>query len=84
LSDELKIKINLKLRSDYSPRHIPDEIYQIEEVPYTLTGKKMEIPVRKILMGIAVAKAANKDAMSNPTALDYFIGFRDRQQVYSL
>lgn len=84
LSDELKIKINMKLRSDYSPRHIPDEIYQIEEVPYTLTGKKMEIPVRKILMGIAVAKAANKDAMSNPGALDYFIGFRDQQQVYSL
>jgi acetoacetyl-CoA synthetase len=84
LTDELKKKINHKLRSDYSPRHIPDEIFQIDEIPYTLTGKKMEIPVRKILMGIDTAKAANKDAMSNPQALDYFIKFRNDQNAYKL
>jgi acetoacetyl-CoA synthetase len=84
LTDELKKRINGKLRSDYSPRHIPDEIYQVEEVPYTLTGKKMEVPLRKILMGAPVAKAANKDAMSNPHALDYYIRFRDEQKAYKL
>ncbi len=84
LTDELKKKINLKLRSDYSPRHIPDEIFQIDEIPYTLTGKKMEIPVRKILMGMDTAKAANKDAMSNPQALDYFVKFRNDQNAYKL
>ncbi|MES2624753.1 MAG: acetoacetate--CoA ligase [Pseudomonadota bacterium] len=84
LTDELKKKINNKLRGDYSPRHIPDEIFQVDEIPYTLTGKKMEIPVRKILLGVDVAKAANKDAMSNPHALEYFIQLRDDQKAYKL
>jgi acetoacetyl-CoA synthetase len=76
LDDDLKSRINQKLRADYTPRHCPDEIYQVDEIPYTLTGKKMEVPVRKILMGKDVEKAANKDAMSNPSSLDYFIQFR--------
>jgi acetoacetyl-CoA synthetase len=80
LSDELKQTICQKLRNDYSPRHIPDEIYQVEEIPYTLTGKKMEVPVRKILMGKDAAKAANRDAMSNPGSLDYFIQFREQHK----
>ncbi|MES2604359.1 MAG: hypothetical protein V4603_05440 [Pseudomonadota bacterium] len=77
LNDDIKQKINAKLRKDYSPRHVPDEIYQVEEVPYTLTGKKMEVPVRKILLGFALEKSANRDAMSNPQSLDYFIKFKD-------
>lgn len=84
LTDELKKKICAKLRSDYSPRHIPDQIYLIDEIPYTLTGKKMEIPIRKILMGVDVDKAANRDAMSNPASLNYFIDFKKAQQDYSL
>jgi acetoacetyl-CoA synthetase len=84
LTEDLKQKINQKLRADYSPRHVPDAIYQVDEVPYTLTGKKMEVPLRKILMGVPVAKAANKDAMSNPQSLDWFVKFRDTQQVYKL
>lgn len=84
LDEDLKDRIRRKLRSDYSPRHVPDAIYPIEEVPYTLTGKKMEVPVRKILMGRDVEKAANRDAMSNPKSLDYFIAFRDSQQEYTL
>jgi len=77
LNDDLKKRINQKLRADYTPRHCPDEIYQVDEIPYTLTGKKMEVPVRKILMGKDATKAANKDAMSNPGSLDYFIQFRE-------
>ncbi|MFT9846352.1 hypothetical protein [Aneurinibacillus sp. REN35] len=60
---------------EYSPRHVPDQIYQIPMVPYTLTGKKMEVPVRRILMGVPESKAANRDAMANPHSLDFFIEF---------
>ena len=84
LDDNLKQQINAKLRKDYSPRHVPDDIYQIDEVPYTLTGKKMEVPVRKILLGFPLEKSANRDAMSNPQSLDYFIRFKDAQQAYQL
>lgn len=75
LNREIKDKIRNRLRTDYSPRHVPDEIYQVDAVPYTLTGKKMEVPVRKILMGLPVEKVANKDAMADPGALDYFVKF---------
>lgn len=82
LDDSIREKINAKLRADYSPRHIPDRIYEVEEVPYTLTGKKMEVPLRKILMGQPVEKAANRDAMANPHSLDWFVNYRDTQQDY--
>ena len=84
LNDEIKKKINAKLRADYSPRHVPDDIFQIDDVPYTLTGKKMEVPVRKILLGFPIEKSANKDAMSNPQSLDYFIKFKEAQAAYQL
>ena len=45
---------------------MPDKIYQVAAIPFTLTGKKMEVPVRKILMGVAPEKAANRDAVANP------------------
>jgi acetoacetyl-CoA synthetase len=70
LMDELK----KRLRKEASPRHVPDEILQIVEVPYTLSGKKMEVPIRKILLGMDADKAANRGSMRNPAALDYFIG----------
>lgn len=73
LTDEIKSKINEKIKEEVSPRHVPDEIFQIKEVPRTLTGKKMEIPVRKILLGIPVEQAASTDAMLNPQAIHYFI-----------
>lgn len=75
LTDDLKIRINGKIRQEISPRHVPNEIFAIQEVPYTLSGKKMEVPVRRILLGHPVEKAANVGAMRNPQALDYFIHF---------
>lgn len=72
LDKELKQKINSKLRSQYSPRHVPDEILEIKLVPYTLSGKKMEMPVKKILMGQDVEKVAAPDTMKNPEALSQF------------
>jgi len=75
LDNELKAAIKQKLRQSVSPRHVPDEIIAIEAVPYTLSGKKMEVPIRKILLGMDVETAANPGAMRNPEALDFFVQF---------
>jgi acetoacetyl-CoA synthetase len=77
-------KIRATLKREYSPRHVPDKIYQVDSIPFTLTGKKMEVPVRKILMGVAPEKAANRDAVANPHALDYFVAYTKNQTDYSL
>jgi acetoacetyl-CoA synthetase len=78
LDDALRARIKAKIRADISPRHVPNEIFVIDEVPYTLSGKKMEVPIRKILLGHAPAQAANPGAMRNPAALDYFVAFAER------
>jgi len=82
--DAIDRKIRKTLKDNYSPRHVPEKIYQIDDIPYTLTGKKMEVPVRKILMGVPEEKAANRNVMSNPASLDYFVRFADEQADYSL
>jgi acetoacetyl-CoA synthetase len=56
-----------------SPRHVPDEILAVPGVPRTLNGKKLEVPVKKILMGIPLDRAVNLDSMSNPASMDYFV-----------
>lgn len=76
LDDDLRDTIRQQLRRDGSPRHVPDRIEQVESIPYTLTRKKMEIPVRRILMGVPPERAASRDAMANPMALDPFEAFR--------
>jgi acetoacetyl-CoA synthetase len=73
LDDALRETIRQRLRTECSPRHVPDAIHAVDLVPYTLTGKKMEIPVRKLLLGADPATAANRDAMARPEALDFFI-----------
>lgn len=84
LDDRVREKIRKQLRTDYSPRHVPDQIYEIQSVPYTLTGKKMEIPVRKILLGQPVEKVANRDAMADPLSLDFFVRFAKERRDYTL
>lgn len=75
LDESIIKKIKTQLRSDYSPRHVPDEVVLVSDIPYTISGKKLEAPVKKILLGMDVQKAANKDAMRNPESLDFFIEF---------
>lgn len=75
LTDDLKSTIVKRLRLERSPRHVPDEIIAVPEIPVTLTGKKMEIPVRKLLMGLPLDKVASRDATRNPAALDWFAAF---------
>jgi acetoacetyl-CoA synthetase len=80
LTDDLIKKIATTLARQCSPRHVPDKVYTIEEVPYTLTGKKLEVPVKKLLLGIAADKALNRGAIANPAAMDFFIDFAGRLQ----
>ena len=84
LDEPLRERIRRRLRSDYTPRHVPDKIYQVGAIPATLTGKKLEVPVRRILMGVAPEKAANRSALANPAALDYFISYARTQTDYTL
>lgn len=79
----LEKRICDRLRRDYTPRHVPDKIYQVPAIPATLTGKTMEVPVRKILMGIAPEQAVNRSAMADPRALDWFLDYASTQQDYS-
>jgi acetoacetyl-CoA synthetase len=72
LEEALQKKIAQTLRTDFSPRHVPDLIIAVAEIPYTLSGKKMELPVKKILMGKSIEQSVNKDAMRNPLALENF------------
>jgi acetoacetyl-CoA synthetase len=72
LDDELVGEIKGRIREQCSPRHVPDEIFQIAEVPRTLSGKALEVPVKRILMGDPPEKAASRDSLANPASLDYF------------
>jgi len=76
LDDDLRDKIKTVLRKKFSPRHVPDTIFTVDEIPYTLSGKKMETPVKKFFMGSDITKVLNKDAMNNPDSFDYFISFK--------
>ncbi|MCB0578561.1 MAG: acetoacetate--CoA ligase [Phaeodactylibacter sp.] len=75
LTDEVKGRLRQILRSEYSPRHVPDEIIEVRDIPYTISGKKLEAPVKKILLGRPPEKAANPDSMRNPESLDFFVEF---------
>ncbi|MHB8243346.1 MAG: acetoacetate--CoA ligase, partial [Solirubrobacteraceae bacterium] len=73
LDDELAAQIKRRIREDCSPRHVPNEIRQIEEVPRTLSGKVLEVPVKRILMGTPPSQAASVESLANPASLDYFV-----------
>jgi len=77
LTDELKAKINQTIRNNCSPRHVPNKIYEVKELPKTLNGKKIEVPIKKILMGVPFEQAVNADSLLNPETLQYFVEFRE-------
>ena len=78
LDDELRAEIGRRIRERCSPRHVPDEVFHIEEVPRTLSGKVLEVPVKRILMGTAPERAASRDSLANPAALDWFVELAGR------
>lgn len=75
LDDALKNRIRERLRTSLTPHHVPDEIVAVPEVPRTLNGKKMEVPVKKVFLGTPVEKAISVDSMSNPQAMQFFVEF---------
>ena len=81
LDDELIRQISSELRTQYSPRHVPDEVIVVKDIPRTISGKKMETPVKKILRGIPAERAASKDAMQNPESLDFFVQFYQERKL---
>ncbi|HET7639548.1 MAG TPA: acetoacetate--CoA ligase, partial [Ktedonobacteraceae bacterium] len=81
LDDTLKARIKERLRSNISPHHVPDEIYAITDVPRTLSGKKLEVPVKKLFMGVPIEKAISMDAMGNPQSIQFFIEHANNVQL---
>jgi acetoacetyl-CoA synthetase len=82
LDERLKDEIRSRLRREYTPRHVPDKIIAVPKIPVTLTGKKLEVPVRRILQGTAVEQAANRSALADPASLDAFVEYARTQQDY--
>jgi acetoacetyl-CoA synthetase len=66
-------EIKRRIREQCSPRHVPNEIHRIAEVPRTLSGKVLEVPVKRILTGTPPEQAASRDSLANPAALDHFV-----------
>jgi acetoacetyl-CoA synthetase len=73
LDDNLVKAIRARVREDCSPRHVPSDVIEIDAVPRTLSGKALEVPVKRILMGTPPEKAASRDSLANPEALDWFV-----------
>src|SRR5687767_5364687 len=78
LDEELSKAIKARIREDCSPRHVPNEIVTVAEVPRTLSGKVLELPVKRILQGTDPEKAASRDSLANPKALDFFVEYAGR------
>jgi acetoacetyl-CoA synthetase len=83
LDDAMKAKIAGAIRTALSPRFVPDEIVQVAEVPRTLSGKKQELPIKKLLLGQPLEKVVNRDAMANPQCLDWYVSFARRRSAAS-
>ena len=75
LDEALRARINAAVRTALSPRFVPDDIFAVAEVPRTLSGKKQELPIKKLLLGQPIEKVVNKDAMANPGCLDWYVAF---------
>ena len=77
LDDSLRGRITLDLREKASPRHVPDDVIAVPAIPHTRTGKKLEVPVKRLIQGHALEKVANPDAVDSFEALSYFARFAE-------
>ena len=83
LTDDLKNKLNNAIKTALSPRFIPNEIFQVAEIPRTLSGKKQELPIKKLMLGQPLEKVVNKDAMANPACLDWYLDLAQKHLAKS-
>mgnify|MGYP002663741189 FL=1 len=81
LDDALRARIHGAIRTALSPRFVPDDIFAVAEVPRTLSGKKQELPIKKLLLGQPLEKVVNKDAMANPQCLDWYVAFAEQRAI---
>jgi acetoacetyl-CoA synthetase len=79
LDDATRAKINNAIKTSLSPRFAPNDIFQVAEIPRTLSGKKQELPIKKLLLGQPIEKVVNREAMANPGSLDWFVAFAARR-----
>jgi acetoacetyl-CoA synthetase len=79
LDDAMKSKINNAIKTALSPRFVPNEIFQVAEIPRTLSGKKQELPIKKLLLGQRLEKVVNRDAMANPASLDWYVALANQR-----
>jgi acetoacetyl-CoA synthetase len=75
LSDELRARIGAALRDALSPRHMPDAVEAVPAIPRTMTGKKLELPVKRILQGTPAEQVASRDALADPESIDAFVAY---------
>ena len=78
---DLRARLLERIRTQLSARHVPDEVYAVPEIPHTLTGKKLEVPIKRILLGHPTAKAVNRDSMANPGIIDWFVAFHAAREL---
>lgn len=81
LTDAVRQTIKSTLRATYTPRHVPDQVLEVPAIPYTISGKKMETPVKKLLLGVAEEKAVNKGSMRNPESLEFFKTYASQWRI---
>ena len=81
LDDALRGTIARALRTALSPRHVPDEVLQLPVIPRNLTGKKLELPVKRILQGQSLEQVASRDALAVPTSLDPVVALADSRRA---
>jgi len=79
LDEAMKDKLNDAIKTALSPRFVPNAIFQVAEIPRTLSGKKQELPIKKLLLGQPLEKVVNKDAMANPACLDWYVAFAQQR-----
>ena len=79
LDDAMKARVVNAVRTALSPRFVPDDIFQVAEIPRTLSGKKQELPIKKLLLGQPLEKVVNRDAMANPACLDWYVAFAQQR-----
>ncbi|MFS2036060.1 acetoacetate--CoA ligase [Polaromonas sp. CT11-55] len=79
LDEAMKAKLNQAVKTALSPRFVPNEIFAVPEIPRTLSGKKQELPIKKLLLGQPLEKVVNRDAMANPACLDWYVDFARRR-----
>ena len=80
LDDTVRSAIHDAIKTSLSPRFVPNDIFQVDEIPRTLSGKKQELPIKKLLLGQPLEKVLNREAMANPGCLDWYVAFARQRE----